>query len=107
MNNHSTTPQSGMVLLLCLMFLVALTLLGLSASSDAILQNQLAANLQEQERAKHQKHEALSYMASGIAHDFNNALMIIGGNMSLLKMEELSNSAQDIIDDYIKIKKGE
>jgi len=44
--------QSGMVLLLCLIFLMALTLLGLSASSDAILQNRLAGNLQESERAK-------------------------------------------------------
>lgn len=44
--------QSGMVLLLCLIFLTALTLLGLSATSDTILQNQLSANLQESERAK-------------------------------------------------------
>jgi Tfp pilus assembly protein PilX len=44
--------QTGMVLLLCLIFLMALTLLGLSASSDAILQNRLAGNLQESERAK-------------------------------------------------------
>ena len=43
--------QSGMVLLLCLIFLTALTLLGLSASTDTVLQNQLAANLQETERA--------------------------------------------------------
>jgi len=41
-----------MVLLLCLIFLMALTLLGLSASSDTILQNRLAGNLQESERAK-------------------------------------------------------
>lgn len=44
--------QTGMVLLLCLIFLMALTLLGLSASSDTILQNKLASNLQESERAK-------------------------------------------------------
>jgi len=42
----------GMVLLLCLIFLMALTLLGLSASTDAILQNKLTSNLQESERAK-------------------------------------------------------
>jgi Tfp pilus assembly protein PilX len=42
----------GMVLLLCLIFLMALTLLGLSASSDAILQNKLTSNLKENERAK-------------------------------------------------------
>ena len=44
--------QTGMALLLCLMFLMALTLIGLSASSDTILQNKLAGNLQETERAK-------------------------------------------------------
>lgn len=41
-----------MVLLLCLIFLMSLTLLGLAASSDTILQNKLAGNLQESERAK-------------------------------------------------------
>jgi len=41
-----------MALLLCLLFLTALTLLGLSATGDTILQNQLAANLQETQRAK-------------------------------------------------------
>ena len=50
-----------MVLLLCLIFLTALTLLGLSASAEAILQNQLAANLQETERAKQSALSALSW----------------------------------------------
>ena len=50
-----------MVLLLCLLFLIALTLLGLSASADAILQNQLATNLQEKERAKQSALAALSW----------------------------------------------
>jgi len=49
-----------MVLLLCLIFLTALTLLGLSASAEAILQNQLAANLQETERARQSARAALS-----------------------------------------------
>jgi len=53
--------QAGMVLLLCLLFLIALTLLGLSASADAILQSQLAANLQEKERAKQSALTALSW----------------------------------------------
>ncbi len=53
--------QMGMVLLLCLIFLTALTLLGLSASAEAILQNQLAANLQETERAKQSALAALSW----------------------------------------------
>ena len=50
-----------MVLLICLIFLAALTLLGLSASAEAILQNQLAANLQETERAKQSALSALSW----------------------------------------------
>lgn len=54
-------PQAGMVLLLCLIFLTALTLLGLSASAEAILQNQLAANLQETERAKQSALSAQSW----------------------------------------------
>ena len=53
--------QAGMVLLICLIFLAALTLLGLSASAEAILQNQLAANLQETERAKQSALSALSW----------------------------------------------
>jgi len=55
------TPVSGMVLLLCLLFLIALTLLGLSASADAILQQQLAANLRETERAKQSSLAALNW----------------------------------------------
>lgn len=51
----------GMVLLLCLIFLMALTLLGLSASSDAILQNKLTSNLQESERAKQSALRGLSW----------------------------------------------
>ena len=53
-----------MVLLLCLIFLTALTLLGLSASAEAILQNQLAANLQETERAKQSALAALDWAES-------------------------------------------
>ena len=66
MNTHASiarpvTPVSGMVLLLCLLFLIALTLLGLSASADAILQNQLATNLRESERAKQSSLAALTW----------------------------------------------
>ncbi len=53
--------QRGMVLLLCLLFLMALTLLGLSASSDTILQNKLSANLQDAERARQSARLALSW----------------------------------------------
>lgn len=53
--------QTGMVLLLCLIFLMALTLLGLSASADTILQNKLSTNLQDTERAKQSALLALSW----------------------------------------------
>ena len=53
--------QSGMVLLLCLIFLTALTLLGLSASGDTRLQSKLAGNLQETERTKQATLAALSW----------------------------------------------
>ena len=53
--------QSGMVLLLCLIFLMSLTLLGLSAASDTILQNRLSANLQEAERARQSALVALAW----------------------------------------------
>jgi type IV pilus assembly protein PilX len=50
-----------MALLLGLLFLTVLTLLGLSASADAILQSQLAANLRESERAKQASVASLSW----------------------------------------------
>lgn len=53
-----------MVLLLCLIFLTALTLLGLSASAEAILQNKLTANLRESEHAKQSALSALSFAES-------------------------------------------
>lgn len=53
--------QTGMALLICLIFLTALTLLGLSASADAILQKKLAANLQETERARQAALSTLSW----------------------------------------------
>ena len=59
--NRFLRDQNGMVLLLCLLFLTALTLLGLSASADTVIQNQLAANLQETERAKQSASAALSW----------------------------------------------
>jgi len=40
------------VLLLCLLFLTALTLLGLSASAETVMQDTLASNLQETQRAR-------------------------------------------------------
>lgn len=53
--------QGGMVLLLCLIFLTALTLLGLSAAADTVLQHKLATNLQESEQARQSASAALSW----------------------------------------------
>ncbi|MGD9020557.1 MAG: hypothetical protein PVF46_02080 [Lysobacterales bacterium] len=50
-----TTPvafDAGMALLLCLLFLTALTLLGLSAASETVMQDRLAGNLQENAQAR-------------------------------------------------------
>ena len=55
----SRNCQTGMALLICLIFLTALTLLGLSASADAILQEKLASNLREAERARQAAMSAL------------------------------------------------
>lgn len=61
-----------MVLLLCLLFLIALTLLGLSASADAILQHQLATNLRETERARQSALAALTWAEDWLL-DLNGA----------------------------------
>lgn len=51
-SRHHAATQTGVVLILCLLFLTALTLLGLSASAETVMQNMLANNLQESERAR-------------------------------------------------------
>ena len=51
-SHHAAKTETGMALLLCLLFLTALTLQGLSASAETIMQNKLAINLQESERAR-------------------------------------------------------
>jgi len=43
--------QTGIVLLLCLLFLTALTMVGLAATADTFMQGRLATNLQDSERA--------------------------------------------------------
>ncbi len=68
MGTHKTTAddgrgrtERGIVLLLCLLLLTALTLLGLSASSDAVLQNQLVSNFRDTELAKQSASAALRW----------------------------------------------
>jgi Tfp pilus assembly protein PilX len=51
-SRQAPAQQTGVVLLLCLLFLTALTLLGLSASAETVMQDTLANNLQETQRAR-------------------------------------------------------
>lgn len=54
-HRHSHPPlkiENGFALLLCLLFLTVLTLQGLSASSETIVQDRLATNLHESESAR-------------------------------------------------------
>jgi Tfp pilus assembly protein PilX len=48
----SAAIAAGMALLLCLLFLAALTLLGLAAASETVMQDRLAGNLQETGQAR-------------------------------------------------------
>lgn len=59
-NSFGDTEQ-GIVLLLCLFFLTALMLLGLSASADTILQNQLVSNYMESQRVQQSAQTALRW----------------------------------------------
>jgi hypothetical protein len=59
------------VLLLCLLFLTSLTLLGLSASAETVMQNMLATNLQETQRARQS--------ALGTQHWAEHWLLGLGG----------------------------
>lgn len=54
-----------MALLLCLLLLTSLTLLGLSAASETLMQGRLADNLRETEQARHQ-----ALAAQGWAEDW-------------------------------------
>lgn len=69
-----TCHQSGMVLLLCLIFMTALMLLGLSASSDTILQKQLASNLRDAEYAKQTAHLSLVWAEQWISQQSASAM---------------------------------
>ena len=51
-SRYRAATQTGVVLLLCLLFLTTLTLLGLSASAETVMQDMLASNLQETQRAR-------------------------------------------------------
>jgi Tfp pilus assembly protein PilX len=79
-------PQQGMVLLLCLIFLTALTLLGLSASAEAILQKQLTRNLVETERARQSALRALSWAEDWLLNLNDGAPAICDTSCDSLKL---------------------
>lgn len=60
-SNHNSGSETGMALLLCLLFLTMLTLLGLSASAETIMQDRLVTNLLETERARQSALSALKW----------------------------------------------
>ncbi|MCF2141889.1 MAG: PAS domain S-box protein [Candidatus Lokiarchaeota archaeon] len=53
----------------------------------------------EEIQLQNQKYEALSLMAGGIAHDLNNSLMIIGGNLNIIKSEIDSPPILEMLND--------
>lgn len=60
----------------------------------------ISERLKKQEmEIKNQKFQALSLMAGGIAHDLNNALMIIEGNLDLIKLDVKSEIIEEMIND--------
>ncbi|MCF2139051.1 MAG: PAS domain S-box protein [Candidatus Lokiarchaeota archaeon] len=63
----------------------------------SIIQNISRRIISEETQIKNQKYQALSLMAGGIAHDLNNALMIIQGNLDLIKLNVKSEEIKEMI----------
>ena len=83
--------QDGMVLLLCLVFLTALTMLGLSASTEAILQNKLSTNLHESEHARQSALSALSWAEDWLLKQDGNPPETCGSACTGLKLHAGGN----------------
>ena len=92
-------------------------IIGVLGSCEDITQRKLA----EEELIKAQKIEFLGLLAGGIAHDFNNILMVIMGNISLVKAclsptdtvydrlttaETAASKAQDLARRFLTFAKG-
>ena len=82
-------------------------ILGIYGISHDITELRAAQDSLEQTRAalfRSQKMEAVGQLTGGIAHDFNNILMVILGNLELLRMQlpDGSTDAIELIDETLR-----
>jgi PAS domain S-box-containing protein len=83
------------------------TILGIYGISHDITELRAAQDSLEQTRAalfRSQKMEAVGQLTGGIAHDFNNILMVILGNLELLRMRlpHVDDAATELIDETLR-----
>ena len=83
------------------------TILGIYGISHDITELRTAQDSLEQTRAalfRSQKMEAVGQLTGGIAHDFNNILMVILGNLELLKLRMRDDDPQaiELIDETLR-----
>jgi PAS domain S-box-containing protein len=82
-------------------------ILGIYGISHDITELRSAQDSLEQTRAalfRSQKMEAVGQLTGGIAHDFNNILMVILGNLELLRMRlpHVDDAATELIDETLR-----
>jgi PAS domain S-box-containing protein len=82
-------------------------ILGIYGISHDITELRAAQDSLEQTRAalfRSQKMEAVGQLTGGIAHDFNNILMVILGNLELLRMKlpEIDDQNLELIDETLR-----
>ena len=83
------------------------SILGIYGISHDITELRGAQDSLEQTRAalfRSQKMEAVGQLTGGIAHDFNNILMVILGNLELLRMRlpDVDDAATELIDETLR-----
>jgi PAS domain S-box-containing protein len=82
-------------------------ILGIYGISHDITELRAAQDSLEQTRAalfRSQKMEAVGQLTGGIAHDFNNILMVVLGNLELLRMQlpEATDQTLELIDETLR-----
>ena len=83
-------------------------ILGIYGISHDITELRAAQDSLEQTRAalfRSQKMEAVGQLTGGIAHDFNNILMVILGNLELLRMKVSDGDDLELIDETLRATK--